>query len=149
MYWIKTNDITITLIEPDNQRSDVPFKCSKANFGTYEKKYANLAKTGRWVYMITTTESYESIYIQVTSRSRTDNDDPIRTKCWIKTGEQQLGEDVLLKLSAVAEVMKGTMPIIGAEVTAYITRPGDGASTPPLELQLLDNGAGMIICLIF
>merc|ERR1719259_1397436 len=48
-----------------------------------------------------------------------------------------------MKLSAVAEVMQGNMPVIGAHVDAYIERPSDtGDILPPLTLQLLDNGAG-------
>ena len=80
--------------------------------------------------------------MRVTSRSRYANDDPIQTKCWIKTGEQQLGTEVYLKLSAVAEVKKGNMPVIGARVRAYITRPSTNGETPALELELDDNGSG-------
>ena len=36
-------------------------------------------------------------------------------RCWINTGSQSLDEDVALKLSAMAEVKQGNMPIIGAK----------------------------------
>ena len=57
-------------------------------------------------------------------------------------------EQIQLKLSAVAEVKKGNMPVIGARVRAYITRPGDSGTTPPLEMELSDNGSGEVDILI-
>jgi len=135
-------DMIISLIEPNLNRTDYKFRCSKANYGTYVNQLKDVATAGRWQFLITSTESFESLSVRVTSRSRNMNDDPIQTKCWIKTGEQQLGADVYLKLSAVAEVKKGNMPVIGARVRAYITRPGDSGSTPPLEMELSDNGSG-------
>ena len=141
-------DMIISLIEPNLNRTDYKFRCSKANYGTYVNQLKDVATAGRWQFLITSTESFESLSVRVTSRSRNMNDDPIQTKCWIKTGEQQLGADVYLKLSAVAEVKKGNMPVIGARVRAYITRPGDSGSTPPLEMELSDNGSGEVDILI-
>ena len=47
-------------------------------------------------------------------------------------------------LTAYAEVRQGFSPIIYAEVWARIDRPPDitGNSYPPVDVQLLDNGAG-------
>ena len=45
---------------------------------------------------------------------------------------------------AYAEVRQGFSPIIYAEVWARIDRPPDssGITYPPVNIQLLDNGAG-------
>ena len=42
---------------------------------------------------------------------------------------------------AYAEVLQGFSPIIYAEVWARIDRPG---GYPPVDIQLLDNGAGKL-----
>ena len=45
---------------------------------------------------------------------------------------------------AYAEIRQGFSPIIYAEVWARIERPPDGRGItyPPVDIQLLDNGAG-------
>ena len=138
------SDMEISLIGPNPEdRTDYKFKCSKSNYGTFVNQLEDVAAAGKWQFLIKSTEKFESLSVRITSRSRNANDDPIQTKCWIKTGEQQLGADVYLKLSAVAEVKKGNMPVIGAKVRAYITRPSDNGESPPLEMQLEDNGSGI------
>ncbi len=142
-------NMNISLIGPNiSDRKDFTFKCSKQNFGTFVHQLDEEATAGRWQFFIKSTETFDSISVRVTSRSRNANDDPIQTKCWIKTGEQQLGTEVYLKLSAVAEVKKGNMPVLGAKVRAYITRPSDGGENPPLEMELEDNGSGNIFSYI-
>jgi calcium-activated chloride channel regulator 1/calcium-activated chloride channel regulator 4 len=136
-------DMTISLIEPDpNNRIDESFKCSKSNFGTFIHKLQNNATVGKWSFSVKTSEKYDSLTVRITSKSRSSSTDPIQTKCWIKSGEQELGKEVYLKLSAVAEVKQGNKPVIGARVRAYITRPSDGGVNPPLEMELWDNGSG-------
>ena len=138
-------NINISFIGPNiSDRKDFTFKCSRQNFGTFIHQSDEEATAGRWQFFIKSTEQFDSISVRVTSRSRNANDDPIQTKCWIKTGEQQLGADVYLKLSAVAEVKKGNMPVLGAKVRAYITRPSDSGENPALEMELADNGSGKI-----
>jgi len=88
-------------------------------------------------------ESFVSLSVKITSKAKNNTQDPITTKCWINTGSQIIGEEVQLKLSAMAEVKQGNMPVIGATVKAYIERPQEsGEPLPALELELMDNGAG-------
>ena len=123
---------------------DEEFKCSKDNFGIFTHMLNETAEPGKWQYVIRTNETYDSLSLKITSKSRDGNVDPIHTKCWINTGSQSIGSEVDLKLAAMAEVKQGNMPVLGARVIAYIERPEEtaGVPLPPLELELMDNGAG-------
>ena len=137
-------DMKISIIDPSNTRENITFPCSKSNYGTLIHQIPDESPVGKWVYSVESASRYNSMTISISSRSRTSSTEPIQTKCWIKTGEQTLGNDVYLKLAAVAEVKQGSKPVIGARVRAYITRPGDGALNPPSEIELLDNGSGIL-----
>merc|ERR1719391_1523219 len=139
-----SQDMQIALIDPNLARNNLTFRCSKTNFGIYNYVIDEEAVSGRWQYMISNQEALDSLSVKVTSKSKQDNTEPIWSKCWINTGAQGLNSDVSLKLSAMAEVKQGMMPVIGAKVTAYVERPqqSGGNVIPPLELELLDNGAG-------
>ena len=140
-----SQDMQIALIDPNLARNNLTFRCSKTNFGIYNYVIDEEAVSGRWQYMISNQEALDSLSVKVTSKSKQDNTEPIWSKCWINTGAQGLNSDVSLKLSAMAEVKQGMMPVIGAKVTAYVERPqqSGGNVLPPLELELLDNGAGI------
>jgi len=133
-------DLDISFQDADGKLTQDKFKCSKDNFGIYTKVFDGSAASGRWLYVIDTVEVFESMSVKITSKSSDGTTDPIMTKCWINTGSQVLGGEVLLKLSAMAEVKQGNMPVIGAKVKAYIERPQE--SGPALELELFDNGSG-------
>jgi len=136
-------DLKIDFQDADGNRINDTFKCSKDNFGIYTKKFNGDSPSGRWLYVIASEEAFESMSIKITSKSSGGTVDPITTKCWINTGSQVIGEEIQLKLSAMAEVKQGNMPVIGAKVKAYIERPQEsGEPLPALELELLDNGAG-------
>ena len=135
----------IKVYNPDLQVIiDQNFTCTTDNFGIYLYQFKDTAVAGKWQYWINTNETYDSVSVKITSKSRDDNVDPIQTRCWINTGSQSLDSEVDLKLSAMAEVKQGNMPVLGAKVIAYIERPEEtaGVPQPPLELELMDNGAG-------
>ena len=99
------------------------------------------------MYTLRPGDSYNSLSVAVTGKARAADGagaDPIRTRCWVSTGGQQLNTGVSLKLAVMAEVMQGNKPVIGAAVSALVERPQEAGqdALPPLELQLLDNGGG-------
>ena len=140
-----SQEMNITFINPNAEKSNEKFKCSKDNFGIFNKMFEEGAPSGRWLYTIETDESFESMSIKITSKSRDEGTDPILTRCWINTGSQVLNGDIQIKLAAVAEVRQGNMPVIGANVKAYIEVPQQSGDTmPALELDLFDNGSGKL-----
>jgi hypothetical protein len=139
----------ISLIAPDDEhtRTNLNFTCDANNYGVYRYNLPDLAEVGRWVYTVRPGDSYDSLSVTVTGKAREADGagaDPIRTRCWVSTGEQQLNTGVSLKLAVVAEVMQGNKPVIGAAVTALVERPQEAGQEPlpPLEIQLMDNGGG-------
>jgi len=136
--------LNISFTDANAGRTNEQFKCSKDNFGIYTKLFDLNAPSGKWLYQIDVSEeSFVSLSVKITSKAKNNTQDPITTKCWINTGSQIIGEEVQLKLSAMAEVKQGNMPVIGATVKAYIERPQEsGEPLPALELELMDNGAG-------
>ena len=140
------SNFTISLIDPDiTGRTDITFKCTRDNFGIFSYKFEGNSKSGRWQFWIKANETIDSMSVKVTSKSKDGESSPIRTRCWINTGSQTLDSGVNLKLAAMAEVKQGNMPVIGAKVIAYVERPQDsGVILPPLELELYDNGAGLL-----
>lgn len=138
----------IALMAPDDNhtRTELDFTCDAANYGVFRYQLADLAAVGRWTYLVRPGDKYDSLAVTVTGKSRgtADSADPIRTRCWVSTGGQQLNTGVSLKLAVMAEVMQGNKPVIGANVAALVERPQGtgGPPIPPMEIQLLDNGGG-------
>ena len=120
----------------------VNFMCTQGNLGTLLFQFNGTANIGNWRFVITTEEWFDSISVIVTSRSRETGDDPIQTTCWFNQGEEDIEGNTVMKVSVMAEVTKGNMPVMGAMVQAYITRPLDNETSPAIEMELLDNGSG-------
>ena len=139
----------ITLISPNSQETfSLSFTCNQGNLGTFIYTFSGDVQNGTWQFFVTTNTDFESLSILITSRSRQESDvPPIQSRCWFNQGEQSVtGEDntefTVMKVSVMAEVMKGNMPVIGSKVQAFITRPLDNETVPAIELDLLDNGSG-------
>ena len=133
------HNITVALVAPDDShtRTNLTFRCDTDNFGVFRHALEGLAAVGRWVYVVRTAEDYAALSVLVSSKGRSqDPSEPIMTRCWVSPGNGLL--------AVMGEVKKGQRPVIGARVTALVERPGEGGSTPPLHLQLLDNGAGQL-----
>jgi hypothetical protein len=99
------------------------------------------------LYTVRPGDPYDSLSVSVKGKARAADGagaDPIRTRCWVSTGEQQLNSGVSVKLAVMAEVMQGNKPVIGAAVAALVERPPEPGQDPlpPLEIQLMDNGGG-------
>ena len=135
-------DLIIQFLVPDEpQPRTETFRCSKDNYGV-KKISLDPAPAGRWLYRIEKSESV-SVSVKIKSKSTDPTTDPILTKCWIATGGQQLGSELDLKLSVVADVRQGTRPVLGATVRAVVERPSQAGTTyPAVELELFDSGAG-------
>ena len=145
------NDITIKFQIPgESSLKEETFKCSKNNFGVYQKDLTlysnpNPVPQGRWLYMIEKDAGERvSISVKITSKSADQSSDPILTKCWIATGSQEINSEQDLKLSVVADVRQGNKPVIGAKVKAIVERPpnANNEPQPEMELELVDNGSG-------
>ena len=91
----------ISLIAPDDEhkRTNLTFTCDAANFGVYRYQLPDLADIGRWMYIVHPGDPYDSLAVTVTGKARTADDaDPIRTRCWVSTGSQQLNTGVSLDM---------------------------------------------------
>ena len=138
-----SENIDIKIFTPgQDEPLHVLFLCSQGNLGTLLFQFNGTANIGNWRFVITTEEWFDSVSVTVTSRSRETGDDPIQTKCWFNQGEEEIEGDSVMKVSVMAEVTKGNMPVMGAMVQAYITRPLDNETSPAIEMELLDNGSG-------
>ena len=136
-------DLTIQFQVPGEAkpRSET-FRCSRDNYGV-KKISLDPAPAGRWLYRIDKSAEPVSVSIKIKAKSVDPSTDPILTKCWIATGGQQLGSELDLKLSVVADVRQGTRPVLGATVKAVVERPSETGNTDPMvELELFDSGAG-------
>ncbi|XP_036612521.1 calcium-activated chloride channel regulator 1-like [Trichosurus vulpecula] len=92
----------------------------------------NTAKEGIWTYSLKS--SAQTLTLTVTSRAANPNVPPI-------TVDSKMNEDISKFPSPMvvyAEVRQGSLPIIGATVTALV----ESADGTTVTLELLDNGAG-------
>ena len=140
-----SQSLDVVIISPDDdQFVHQTFTCSAQDFGVFRHQIPDLAGVGRWVYALTSNEDLDSVSVKVESKSRSENSDPVMSKCWIATGSQEINTDVNVKLAVIAEVSQGSKPVVGAKVRAEIERPptADGSPQPPMELDLADNGSG-------
>ena len=81
----------------------------------------------------------EEVFYTVTSYATDENVEPILVTSELSGSITDFvnGEPII----AYAEVKQGFSPIIYADVWARIDRPGN---YPPVDIQLLDNGAGKV-----
>ncbi|XP_036612520.1 calcium-activated chloride channel regulator 1-like [Trichosurus vulpecula] len=92
----------------------------------------NTAKDGIWTYNLMS--SAQTLTMTVTSRAANANVPPITVDSKMNKDSNTYPNPMI----AYAEVRQGSLPIIGAEVTALI----ESAEGTTVTLQLLDNGAG-------
>ncbi|XP_075924991.1 LOW QUALITY PROTEIN: calcium-activated chloride channel regulator 1-like [Petromyzon marinus] len=91
-------------------------------------------RTGTWKYwLINKAGSTDTLTLTVTSMASSKGVPPIT----VEANMQAFGSISLSALTIYAEVKRGTTPVVGANVTTLIERPGSAT----LEIELLDNGA--------
>lgn len=101
------------------------------------------AEEGNWTYSVDNLYTKEmEVAVVIGSYPKQDGDGPITVTSYLSGSslDAQNGE----QLTVFAEVRKGYSPVVDANVVAILERPPDGEGNvfTPVELQLLDNGAG-------
>ncbi|XP_061406630.1 calcium-activated chloride channel regulator 1-like [Lethenteron reissneri] len=92
------------------------------------------AKAGTWKYwLVNKAPSTDTLTLTVTSMASSKGAPPITVEAHMRSSSSIS----LSALTIYAEVKRGTTPVVGANVTALIERPGSAT----LEIELLDNGA--------
>uniref|UniRef100_S4RLT1 Chloride channel accessory 1 n=1 Tax=Petromyzon marinus TaxID=7757 RepID=S4RLT1_PETMA len=92
------------------------------------------AQAGMWKYRLVNKAGMpDTLTLTVTSMASSKGVPPITVEAHMKA----FGSISLSALTIYAEVKRGTTPVVGANVTALIERPGSAT----LEIELLDNGA--------
>ncbi|XP_070559929.1 calcium-activated chloride channel regulator 1-like [Ptychodera flava] len=94
---------------------------------------SGIAEPGEWFYEISGPS--QSVQVSIQSGVR-DGALPIRVST---STSDTLVTEIPPSISIYTQVRLGYTPIIGADVTATVERP---ASYPPVDVKLLDNGAG-------
>ncbi|XP_070559830.1 calcium-activated chloride channel regulator 4A-like [Ptychodera flava] len=94
---------------------------------------SGIAEPGEWFYEINGPS--QSVEVSIQSGAR-DGTLPIRVSTSVS---DTLVTDIPPSISIYTQVRRGYTPILGADVTATVERP---ASYPPVDVKLLDNGAG-------
>nr|XP_020836156.1 calcium-activated chloride channel regulator 1-like isoform X1 [Phascolarctos cinereus] len=95
-------------------------------------KIPNTAKDGIWTYSLMS--NAQTLTLTVTSRASNPNVTPITLDCKMNKDTSTFPSPMVV----YAEVRQGSLPIVGANVTALI-ESADGTTE---TLELLDNGAG-------
>ncbi|CAM9589743.1 unnamed protein product [Lampetra fluviatilis] len=92
------------------------------------------AMAGTWKYwLVNKAASTDTLTLTVTSMASSKGAPPITVEAHMRSSSGIS----LSALTIYAEVKRGTTPVVGANVTALIERPGSAT----LEIELLDNGA--------
>nr|XP_032815081.1 calcium-activated chloride channel regulator 1-like [Petromyzon marinus] len=111
-----------------------PKKNSIMNKYISKQKSLFRSQTGTWKYwLINKAGSTDTLTLTVTSMASSKGVPPIT----VEANMQAFGSISLSALTIYAEVKRGTTPVVGANVTTLIERPGSAT----LEIELLDNGA--------
>uniref|UniRef100_A0A5F8H5E7 Calcium-activated chloride channel regulator 1 n=1 Tax=Monodelphis domestica TaxID=13616 RepID=A0A5F8H5E7_MONDO len=92
----------------------------------------NTAQVGIWTYSLKS--SAQTLTLTVTSRAANPNVSPITVDSRMNKDTSSFPSPMIV----YAEVRQGSLPIIGADVTALI----ESADGTTVTLELLDNGAG-------
>ncbi|KAK7070876.1 hypothetical protein SK128_014952 [Halocaridina rubra] len=79
------------------------------------------------------------IRVSVTAQAKDPETLPIYTLSWISTASTDVDASVI-PVIIFAKVSQGAMPVVGARVRAYITRPY--STNTAVEIDLKDNGQG-------
>lgn len=115
--------------------TDLTYKTISVKFET--------AESGLWSYVVSNTHfTGHEVFVSISTYASQEGVDPITATSEISGSVTDFanGEPLI----AFAEVKQGFYPVIRANVIATIERPPDANGVPydPIELQLLDNGAG-------
>ncbi|XP_046655991.1 calcium-activated chloride channel regulator 4-like isoform X2 [Daphnia pulicaria] len=95
-----------------------------------------LAKVGRWDLNVTLKSSQSKpVLVTVKTQLRPNVTTPINTRCWVSNGAD-IKDASNHRIRIHADVWKGSHPVTGASVKAYIVKPNDELEI----LDLLDNG---------
>nr|XP_012602989.1 calcium-activated chloride channel regulator 4 [Microcebus murinus] len=92
------------------------------------------AKVGIWTYSLQAKANPETLTITVTSRAANSSVPPITVNAKMNKEINSFPSPMIV----YAEVLQGYVPVLGANVTAYI----ESQSGNTIVLELLDNGAG-------
>jgi len=105
-------------------------------YHTITFRFPGIAELGRWQYFITFSQEQITIVATVTSHANDGESDyePIVVKSGISSTDVS---DPTSPLVVYAQVSKGFLPVLGANVTATITDPNSGQWV----LKLIDEGA--------
>uniref|UniRef100_A0A0P6FLQ1 Calcium-activated chloride channel regulator 4, 30 kDa form n=1 Tax=Daphnia magna TaxID=35525 RepID=A0A0P6FLQ1_9CRUS len=96
----------------------------------------DLAMVGRWALNIKlNSPQTKSVLVTVTTQLRPDVKTPITTRCWVPNGADIKNANNN-RIRIHAEVWKGSHPVTGATVKAFLVKPNDESEI----LDLLDNG---------
>ncbi|XP_012320214.2 calcium-activated chloride channel regulator 4 [Aotus nancymaae] len=92
------------------------------------------AKVGTWAYNIQAKENSETLTITVTSRAANSSVPPITVNAKMNKDINSFPSPMIV----YAEILQGYVPVLGANVTAFIESQSGNTEV----LELLDNGAG-------
>ncbi|XP_022081155.1 epithelial chloride channel protein-like [Acanthaster planci] len=140
--WSKVDNpaIEVTIMRPNGEILDSSYDGfgEDASFKTIIVRIQGHAEEGAWIFTVRNRRNgKQDVAIAVSSYPASDNVEPI-----VVTSELSGSITAFEKgepLVAYAEVRQGFSPMIYANVTATIERPG---GYDPVTVQLLDNGAG-------
>ncbi|XP_077985824.1 calcium-activated chloride channel regulator 1-like [Glandiceps talaboti] len=99
-------------------------------------KIADIAEIGKWQYVIQGSATNQTVILLAQSRVRSYGTDPISVEGYLSLSLVNYTEDP--KVSVMADVKKGLLPVLDADVTALFERPTGGT----VSIKLSDNGAG-------
>ncbi|XP_077985587.1 calcium-activated chloride channel regulator 1-like [Glandiceps talaboti] len=99
-------------------------------------KIADIAEIGKWQYVIQGSATTQTVILLAQSRVRSYGTDPISVEGYLSLSLVNYTEDP--KVSVMADVKKGLLPVLDADVTAILDRPTGGT----VSITLSDNGAG-------
>ncbi|XP_057365310.1 calcium-activated chloride channel regulator 4-like [Daphnia carinata] len=126
-----TNLESMELTAPDgNVTNTIDYETTTASVTV------DLAMIGRWALNVKLKSSQtKSVQVTVTTQLHPDVSTPITTRCWVANGADI--KDVCTDpIKIHAEVWKGSYPVTGATVKAFLVKPNNESEV----LELLDNG---------
>uniref|UniRef100_G1KPH6 VWFA domain-containing protein n=1 Tax=Anolis carolinensis TaxID=28377 RepID=G1KPH6_ANOCA len=133
---VSTNPPEISLTDPKGKKyTKKDFVIENSNIRTARLKIPGTAMTGSWVYSIQNIHSAaQVISITVTTRAASVTVPPVTVKSYMSNSSISFPNPMII----YAEVSQGFLPVIGAKVMATV----ESTSNKPVELKLLDDGAG-------
>nr|KAF6377564.1 hypothetical protein mMyoMyo1_002908 [Myotis myotis] len=129
--WVKQQPI-ISLLDPNG----TPMNISTVD-ATSKMAYFSIpgtAKVGVWTYSLQAKANSETLTITVNSRAANSSVAPITVNAKMNKDTNSFPSPMIV----YAEILQGNIPILGANVTAFI----ESSSGKTEVLELFDNGAG-------